>query len=518
MPDRRPKYHGNSDGAVSDENSVKMKEIGSDVTLEVGFVVSAQDYLLYIEGLPSAKVNDIIVSENGSRAMVTALSKDRLEALMLDAERPAPGSSFSISNEGLNLPLSENLLGRAINPIGVPLDGKGGLPPGGKKLQLDVVAGGIHTRELIDEQLYTGMSKVDILLPLGKGQRELLFGEPKSGKGAFLRDIIVSQKTTGLVCIYVAIGQAEIDTKKFVENINASGAYKYTVIIAATSSESAPLISIAPSVAFSIAEFFRDKGREVLILLDDLGLHAKYLREIGLLGGKIPGRESYPADIFYQHSHMLERAGKYHTPNGVHTITAIPVIETDIESFSNLIPTNVMSITDGHLYFSSSLRAQGRYPAMDIGRSVTRVGRQTQKTISKELADKVRRLLADYKEMERYGRFGSELTEETQLLIKRGVTIDALLDQERGETIEIEVQLVLLCLVFTTFFDKKDVEYIKQNRAAMIKAIRSSPIMKSLTASMASLHFDELLKLLNDNLKSLESACPKPEIKTTPRK
>lgn len=474
---------------------------------EVGFVLSAQDYLIYLEGLPSARVNDIIVSPTGGRALVTTLSKDRIEALMLDKERPFPGTAFSINKNGLSIPLSDNLLGRTFNPLGEPLDNKGSFPPGGSALELDVVAGGIHTREIIDEQLITGISKIDILLPVGMGQRELLFGEPKSGKGAFLRDIIINQKDKGLICVYASIGQSEIATKEFVENLTQKEAMPYSVVIAATSSESAPMIAIAPSVAMSVAEYFRDTGRNVLVILDDLGLHAKYLREIGLLSGRIPGRESYPADIFYQHSHLVERAGKYRRENGINSITLIPVIETDVENFTNLIPTNVMSMTDGHLFFSASLRAQGHFPALEVGRSVTRVGHQTQKPILKELADLVRRLLADYAELERYGRFGSELSSETQVTIKRGIVAQELLDQERMEKIDPNAQILLLSLVFTGFFDLKDAEFVKNNKTKIIRTLETNSSFNRLLTTGSEMNLAELQKLLSVKLKILEEAC-----------
>lgn len=476
-------------------------------TKEVGFVVSAQDYLLYLEGLPSVRINDIIVSEKGGRALVTALALNRIEALMLDRERPSPGTSFMILPGGLNLSLSSHLFGRTFNPLGEPLDGKGVLPPTGEKLTLDVIAGGINTRELINEQLYTGMTKVDTLLPIGKGQRELLFGEPRSGKLAFIQDIILHQKSNNIICIYCACGLSEIDTRKFIENIEKGGASGYTIVIAATSNDSAPLIEIAPAVSLSVAEYFLSKNQDVLLIIDDLGLHAKYLREIGLLSGRIPGRESYPADIFYQHSHLVERAGKFRTASGVASITLIPMIETDIESFTNLIPTNVMSMTDGHLFFSSSLRAQGHYPAMEIGKSVTRVGHQTQKPLLRSLADRVRRLIADYQELEKYGRFGSELTMETQLIIKRGLITEALLDQERGEMVEPDIQILLLSLVFTGFFDNKDVEFARKYKTRIISILHASPKFVQITKTANNLKLDDLINLIKENLMIVEEAC-----------
>lgn len=474
---------------------------------EVGFVVSAQDYLLYLEGLPSVHVNDVLISEKGGKALVSALEKDRIEAWMLDEERPSPGASFTISSKGIHLPLSDRLFGRTFNPLGVPLDGKGTLPPGGDKLNLDTVAGGIGTRDRITEQLYTGLTLIDTLLPLGKGQRELMFGEPRSGKSIFILDTILHQKNKNMVCIYTAIGLSEIDTKRFAQNLEKGGAFPYTIVIAATSNDAAPLIAIAPSVALSVAEFFRDQGRDVLLFLDDLGIHSKYLREIGLLSGRIPGRESYPADIFYAHSHLMERAGNFNDQNGKSSITLLPMIETDLENFTNLIPTNVMSMTDGHILFSAQLRAQGHYPAIETIRSVTRVGHQTQKPLQKNLADKIRQLLADYAELERYGRFGSELTMETQMTIKRGIVAEELLIQERGELIEPETQILLLSLVFTRFFDTRDIEFVKKNKSKIISTLQNNRVFNQIFKTSKNIPLEDLLKVLSDNLNILNETC-----------
>src|SRR5260221_2921291 len=299
----------------------------------IGFVISTQDYLVYLHGLPSARINEIIVKKTGARALVSAMEKEKIEALMLDNERPKPGDYFELSSDGLLFPMGPKLVGRVINPIGLPIDAKPGLPPGGELVDLDVVAPGIDKRELVTQQFYTGITMVDTLIPIGKGQRELVFGEARSGKSGFLLEIIVHQKQQQRVCIYAAIGRSDIDVKRFSESIKETGAADYTIIIAATSNEAAPMISIAPAVACSVAEYYRNQGKDVLLILDDLATHSKYLREISLLAGRIPGRESYPADIFYQHSHLVERAGNFNKSMGGGSITLLPVIETDIENF-----------------------------------------------------------------------------------------------------------------------------------------------------------------------------------------
>ena len=473
---------------------------------EVGYVVSTQDYIVIIEGLPSARLYNIVVTKNGGRAMISALEKDRVEALMLDSERPKPGDYFELSDYGLRLPLNIDLFGRAINPLGMPLDGKAGLPPGGDTLDLDIVPPGIDGRAAVTEQFYTGITVVDTLLPIGKGQRELIMCEPRSGKEQFFLDVILSQKTQNRICIYTALGRSELEVKRFAEDINTFGAGPYTVIIAATSSESAPMIQIAPSVASALAEYYRNQGKHVLLILDDLATHAKYAREISLLAGRIPGRESYPADIFYQHSSIVERAGNFNEHYGGGSITLLPTIETNIENFTNLIPTNVMSMTDGHILFSANLRAQGIYPAIEPDRSVTRVGRQTQTFIHKVLSDRIRLLLAEYHELERYGRFGSELSVETQLKIKRGKVVEELLKQEPMTSIPPEVQILMLSLVFTGFFDKQDIEFVRTKKTIIVKTLESS-VYKTMVEAVKKVKIDELIEEFVKQLKPLEDAC-----------
>jgi F-type H+-transporting ATPase subunit alpha len=484
-----------------------MQERQASSKREVGFVISTQDYLVHIEGLPSAKMNDIVVTKSGSRALVSALNGDLVEALMLDAERPKPGDFLELSDLGLSLPFKANLFGRTINPLGIPLDGKAKLPPGGERIDLDTVAPGIDGRTAITEQFYAGITVVDTLLPIGKGQRELILAEPRSGKRAFFLDVIVSQKERERICIYTAIGRAEVEVKRFAENVESAGAASYTVIVAATSDEAAPMITIAPAVSMSLAEYYRNLGKHVLLIFDDLASHAKYAREIALLAGRVPGRESYPADIFYQHSSLVERAGNFndHYKNG--SITLLPVIETNIENFTNLIPTNVMSQTDGHLLFSALRRAQGQYPAIEVDRSVTRVGRQTQIFIHKILSDRIRSLLAEFHELERYARFGSELSGETQLKIKRGKITEELLKQDPLTSIRHPVQILLLTLVFTGFFDKKNVDEVKSTKGKLVSVLSGTAPYNEMADNIESFALDDLVTKLTEHNQELEEKC-----------
>lgn len=461
-------------------------EAKASYTTEVGFVVQAQDYLFHLEGLPSIRVNELIQSQKGARALVTGLKNEKVEAMALDKERPKPGDMFTKSTEGLRLDMGDHLLGRIINPLGMAMDGKGEVGGRGTAIELDVVAPGVEYREIIREQLVTGITVVDTLMPVGKGQRELIFGEPRSGKVSFLLDVIANQRDSGVVCVYIAIGKEEVETRRFVSQLEHRNCMGYTVVVAATSAESAPVISIAPDVGLSIAESFRDKGKDVLVLEDDLAIHAKYLREIALLSERIPGRESYPGDIFYQHAHNLERAGRYNEKLGKGSITLLPVIETDLEKFTALVPTNVMASTDGHLLFSASFRAEGRYPAVDSARSVTRVGAQTQKLLHKVVSDKTKALLAQYEELRRFSRFGAEVTGDTQLSIKRGHVVIEMLKQESGVYLPVAAQMILLGLVLSGYFDEKDADFFVTHRAEILSAVTSGSACKAFGEEITS--------------------------------
>jgi F-type H+/Na+-transporting ATPase subunit alpha len=477
------------------------------IVKEIGFVTSSQDYLVNLQGLPSAKIFDILVTPNGGRAMVYELSDSNVIALMLDPERPKPGDALELSDVGVTLPLNVNFFGRVITPLGLPLDGKPNLPPGGSRIDLDAVAPGIDARSLIKKQIYTGLTLVDTLIPLGRGQRELVLCEPRSGKEEFFLDIIASQKGKGTVCIYAAIGRSELEVRRFGENLEKAGASEYTIVVAGTSSESAPVITITPLVASSLAEYYRNQGKDVFLIHDDLATHAKYAREIALLAKRVPGRESYPADIFYQHSSMLERGGSYNEHFGNGAITLLPVIETNIENFTALIPTNVMSITDGHILFSSNLRAQGLYPAIEPDRSVTRVGRQTQKFIHKVLSDKIRSLMAEFHELERFSKFGAELSAETQLKIKRGQIAEILIRQEPMTPIDPAVQILLLMLVFTGLFDRMEPALVKTRKYDFIKVLKEQSPYKEICETVMDTKYDETLNKLKDNLNGLEGLC-----------
>jgi F-type H+/Na+-transporting ATPase subunit alpha len=494
--------------------TIKTKPIDTNVE-EVGYVTHAQDYLMHLEGLPSVRVNDIVMGDTGTVAYITALWPGSVEAQVLAGVRPRPGDRYTIYSKGLTIPTHVSLFGRIINSIGQPVDGGSPFPPGGEEVDLDMVAPGINERDHVNKQFYTGIILIDTLLPVGKGQRELIFGEARSGKDLFLQDVVLNQKDRDVICIYCSLGKSDVEVRRLQDRFQRDGADKYTIIMAATSTEPAPLIAITPLVGCSLAEHYAKKGQAVLVIMDDLATHAKYLREVALLAGRIPGRESYPANIFNEHSQMVERAGNFLPDYGGGNITMLPVVETDLENMTNLISTNVMSMTDGHILFLSTLHAEGKYPAADASKSVTRVGKQTQIFLHKVLADKTLALLTEYTELERFSRFGSDLALETQRTLKRGKIMQELVSQPMSTYIDANVQMMYLGLVFAGYFDDKDVTELHQKKMQIVEKIQKSAKFTTLAGKLKDFKFDQLMTELTALLPEVGELFPKEKVGET---
>ncbi|MBI4035409.1 F0F1 ATP synthase subunit alpha [Candidatus Daviesbacteria bacterium] len=487
---------------------------------EVGYVVSSRNFLVNLNGFPTIKVNDMLESDNNLRGWVNTLEKDKIEVLMLDEGTIKPKQQFKKLPNHLGISVGDFLLGRAINPLGIPIDGKKLIPNPKTKLvlELDREAPGIEARRFITNQFLTGITLIDTLIPLGKGQRELILGDAHSGKTGFLIDTVINQKNTGVICVIALIGKPAVVIRNLIDILKNNGALDYTVVVATSSSETAPLIYLTPKSAMTIAEYFQSKGKDVLLILDDLGSHAKIYREIALLGNKAPGRESYPGDIFYQHAHLLERAGSFLPTFGGGSITALPVIELNLSDFTTLIPTNLMSITDGHLMFKASLHSQGQIPAVDISLSVSRVGRQTQDYLTNLLSAKVRQVLSEAADLETISRFSSELPAETQLTLKRKDLIMEILKQEPLTTIAKPIQTILLTLPFSTFVQDKSAgqtfllkskDFIEKYKTTIIEAFLKDPQLVPITKATNQLKTDEeLIKLLNGIEPILNKICP----------
>lgn len=421
---------------------------------EVGLVTSVRDYMVSLSGLPSVSINEIIQNKStGAHAWISKLDKDVVEAFLFDQNTPAyPGDVFFRTGVPLSVPASEKLLGRVISPLGLPLDGKSAIHA--NLMPLEKSPPPVGQRRLISDQLVTGFAVVDSLLPLGKGQRELVLGDPRSGKSEFLAEVFANQKDTNVICIWAAIGQPIVQIKSVVETLKKLGALTHTIIVATSSSEPVPVIFLTPHAAFSIAEYFQLQGRDVLVVLDDMGRHAKTYRAISLLARRKPGREAYPGDTFWQHARLLERAGNFTKGS----ITALPVIEIDLSEFTTFIPTNLMATTDGHLLFRTDLSNQGQRPAIDIARSVTRVGRQTQTQLQNLLSDRIKSILARSKELSTLSHLASTLPQETQTAIAQSQAIEEILRQE-GTYLPEEVQTALFGLVLTKMGKTKDVKF-----------------------------------------------------------
>ncbi len=476
-----------------------------DLKKEVGLVRANKHYLVSIEGLPSAKVHDIIVNEEGKRALVTALSHDAVEAMLLDTFEVRPGQQFEMHPQGNQLSIGQHLFGRVVNALGDPIDNKGSFPPKNYPLVLESGAGDLAGREAITEQLITGFSVIDTVLPMGKGQRQLLMGSVRSGTETFCKNVIQNQVGANMVCIYTTIGKPETYVRRLAAELLQSEAKDYTIVVASSSEDPVPLSTIAPSVALYIAEYFCEEGRDVLLVFDDLYTHAKNLRETALLEGHLPGRESYPGDIFYRQAHLIERAGNF---SGKGSITLLPIIQTDIESTTDLIMTNIMGTTDGHLAFSAERFARGIFPPVLEEESVTRVGKHTQSVVQKQLSTAIGSLLADMKEQEHYTQFGTQVSESTQSVISMGTIMRSLLNQNENENIDVVTQVILLSLVFTSFSTGKEAPYFKKNYTVLKQAIQEGKELASLRKSVQKEEsLDTFLAVLEKKVPEIAKLC-----------
>ncbi len=477
------------------------------MTEEVGFVKSVREFLIRLEGLPTIKINDLVQNEAGIRGWVAALYPTEVEVLLIDEGDVRPGMMFKKIPGSLSIKAGDYLLGRVISPLGEPIDGKP-LKADDKAvvLELERPARGISARKVIVDQLVSGVAILDTLVPLGRGQRELILGDARAGKTNLIMDFIANQKESGMICVYALIGKAASEVRNQIDMLTENGGLKFTVVVAATSSSPAPIIFLAPRTALTIAEYFQSKGSDVLVILDDMGDHAKIYREIALLGNRSPGKESYPGDIFFQHAHIMERGGSYNDKNGNGSISILPVMELDLNDFSTLIPTNLMAMTDGHLLFRAALSNQGQRPAVDISLSVSRVGRQTQKRVQETLSSRIRQLLAQATQYETISRFSFELAPETQLILKRRVLIQELLRQAPRTYLSPALQVVLFGLVFTDYFKERDAQFIKDHKEDLVKAFSTDADLKKVVEEVLKLESDEeLFRLLS------EKSCPQLE-------
>ena len=413
---------------------------------EGGVVIASADGIVQVEGMDRAVYGEIVTFENGAKGMVESVEPGRLGIMLFDgAESVGVGTLVTRSGKRAGIPVGEKFLGRVIDPLGEPIDGKGPIEAEGYN-PIEKQAPGILERQSVDTPLHTGILAIDSMFPIGRGQRELIIGDRQTGKTSIATDAILNQKDTGVLCIYVAIGQKASSIARVAEDLKKHGAMSYTTIVAATASDSAPLQYIAPYAGTALAEYFMDKGKSVLIVYDDLSKHAVAYRAISLLLRRSPGREAYPGDVFYLHSRLLERSCRMSDALGGGSITALPIVETQAGDVSAYIPTNVISITDGQIFLESALFNAGNRPAVNVGLSVSRVGGAAQTKAMKKANSNLRIELAQYKDMESFAQFSSDLDAETRRQLEHGKALTEMLKQPLYQPKSDAEQVVILTL------------------------------------------------------------------------
>ena len=441
---------------ASEITSILKKQIKDFDTLsevaEIGQVLSVGDGIARIYGLDNVQAGEMVAFASGVRGMALNLEEDNVGVVIFGSDREIrEGDIVKRTGDIVSVPVGKALLGRVVDPLGNPLDGKGPIKAE-KQMKVDVKAPGIIPRKSVHEPMQTGLKAVDALIPIGRGQRELIIGDRQTGKTAIAIDAILNQKAINegdddsakLYCVYVAIGQKRSTVAQIVRTLEENDALKYSIVVAATASEAAPLQYLAPFTGCTMAEYFRDNGLHAMITYDDLSKQAVAYRQMSLLLRRPPGREAYPGDVFFLHSRLLERAAKLNDEFGAGSMTALPIIETQANDVSAYIPTNVISITDGQIFLETDLFYQGIRPAVNVGLSVSRVGSAAQVKAMKQVAGKIKGELAQYREMAAFAQFGSDLDAATQRLLARGERLTELLKQEQFSPLQVEEQVAVI--------------------------------------------------------------------------
>ena len=452
---------------------------------EGGVVISSADGIVEVEGMDRAVYGEIVTFENGAKGMVESVEPGRLGIMLFDgAETVGVGTMVTRSGKRAGIPVGDGFLGRVIDPLGEPIDGKGPIEAVGYN-PIEKQAPGILERQSVDTPLHTGILAIDSMFPIGRGQRELIIGDRQTGKTSIATDAILNQKDTGVLCIYVAIGQKASSIARVAEDLKKHGAMGYTTIVAATASDSAPLQYIAPYAGTALAEYFMAQGKSVLIVYDDLSKHAVAYRAISLLLRRSPGREAYPGDVFYLHSRLLERSCRMSDALGGGSITALPIVETQAGDVSAYIPTNVISITDGQIFLESALFNAGNRPAVNVGLSVSRVGGAAQTKAMKKANANLRIELAQYKDMESFAQFSSDLDAETRHQLEHGKALTEMLKQPLYQPKTDAEQVVILVLASHGMLDEVPLAEQRARTAAFVRQFHAdvSGTMDAITAT-----------------------------------
>ena len=440
---------------------------------EGGVVIASADGIVQVEGMDRAVYGEIVTFENGAKGMVESVEPGRLGIMLFDgAETVGVGTMVTRSGKRAGIPVGDGFLGRVIDPLGEPIDGKGAIEAVGYN-PIEKQAPGILERQSVDTPLHTGILAIDSMFPIGRGQRELIIGDRQTGKTSIATDAILNQKDTGVLCIYVAIGQKASSIARVAEDLKKHGAMDYTTIVAATASDSAPLQYIAPYAGTALAEYFMAQGKSVLIVYDDLSKHAVAYRAISLLLRRSPGREAYPGDVFYLHSRLLERSCRMRDDLGGGSITALPIVETQAGDVSAYIPTNVISITDGQIFLESALFNAGNRPAVNVGLSVSRVGGAAQTKAMKKANANLRIELAQYKDMESFAQFSSDLDAETRRQLEHGKALMEMLKQPLYQPKSDAEQVVILTLASHGALDEIPTAEQRAKTSAFVRQFRA---------------------------------------------
>ena len=453
----------------------RIKNYNAKIQLgDVGTVVTVGDGIVRIHGLEKCMLNELLEFENGVQCMAMNLEQDFVGAVMLGSDEDIKeGSTVKRTGSIVSVPVGEELLGRVVNSLGQPIDGKGAILAKETR-PIEKIASGIITRKPVTVPLQTGIKAIDSMIPIGRGQRELIIGDRQTGKTAIAIDTIINQKGKDVICIYVAIGQKNSTVAGVVEQLRAGGALDYSIVVSATASELAPLQYIAPYSGCTMGEYFMEKGKDVLVVYDDLSKHAVAYRTLSLLLKRPPGREAYPGDVFYLHSRLLERAARLNENYGGGSLTALPIIETQAGDVSAYIPTNVISITDGQIYLESELFNAGVRPAVNPGISVSRVGGNAQIKAMKKVAGTLKLDDSQYRELQSFAQFGSDLDKDTKDRLAKGERIVEVLKQDQNSPLEVEEQVVIIYAVINNFLKDIAVDKIKQYQDDLLDHIKST--------------------------------------------
>lgn len=436
---------------------------------KVGHVVEVFDGIARVSGLSDLKASEMVSFASGAQGVALNLEEDSVGVIVLgDFFNIKEGDEVKATGQILSVPVGDMQIGRVLNAIGMPIDGKGDIKTA-KRNPIEKVASGVMSRQSVDQPMQTGIKAIDALIPIGRGQRELIIGDRQTGKTAIAIDTILNQKDQNMICVYVSIGQKDSKLRKLQTRLEEGGAMEYTVIVSAGSSEPASMSYIAPYTGVSIAEYFMDQGKDVLIIYDDLSKHAVAYREISLLLRRPPGREAYPGDVFYLHSRLLERACRKNQDYGGGSITALPIIETQAGDISAYIPTNVISITDGQIFLETDLFYKGVRPAVNVGFSVSRVGGSAQIKAMKKVAGTLKLDLAQFRELEAFSQFGSDLDDSTKRQLERGKRAVEILKQPQYSPVSTIHQVVTLYALVKGYTDEVPLDKIKEFEKGLVE-------------------------------------------------